>query len=110
MIRILAVYPNDAGSRFDGDYYRHRHAPFACRLLAPFGLDSVRTVLGEAALDGTSPAYWAVSEMLFATRAAFDEAMAQCGAALFADLPNYTTVTPVLQVGTLAEEDIKEGA
>lgn len=110
MIRILAVYPNEAGSHFDADYYRNGHEPFARRLLAPLGLQGLRTTLGETALDGTPPPYWAVSEMLFATRGAFDAAIAQCGDALFADLPNYTNVAPVLQVSILADEKIIKGA
>lgn len=110
MIRILAVYPNEAESHFDADYYRHRHEPFATGLLAPLGLRGLRTTLGETALDGAAPPYWAVSEMLFATRTDFDAAIAQCGADLFADLPNYTNVAPVLQVSTLANETILEGA
>lgn len=97
MIRIVAIYPNTADSRFDGDYYVDRHAPFARGLLEPHGLLDLSSSLGLAALDGTAPPYWAISEMAFPSRETFDTAMAACGAALFADIPNYTNVTPVLQ-------------
>lgn len=95
---ISAVYPNTPGSRFDAAWYVDRHTPFATGLLAPLGLQRLTTTLGLAGLDGGEPPYWAISEMVFASRAQFDAAMAACGEQLFADIPNYTTVTPVLQV------------
>ncbi len=97
MITISAVYPNRAGSRFDVDYYRERHAPFAQALLAPHGLVGLRISQGASGLDGAHPAFWMISEMRFASREAFDRAIATCGAALFADAPNYTDVEPILQ-------------
>lgn len=101
MICVLAIYPNRAGSRFDRAYYADRHAAFARGLLAPYGLAGLRITLGETALDGGPPPFWAVSEMHFPDRAAFDAAMAACGAALFADAVHYTDVEPVLQLATI---------
>lgn len=102
MLCITAIYPNDPGSRFDADYYRTSHAETARALLAPHGLTTIRTTIGAAALDGSPPPFWAVSEMHFTSRAAFDAGIAAEGAALFADIPNYTNVTPILQVSELA--------
>ena len=104
MIRISALYPNEAGSRFDADYYRDHHEPFAAGILGPFGLVEIRSAAGVANLDGTPPAFWAISEMVFESRARFDEAMANCGERLFADTANYTTVAPVLQISRLASD------
>lgn len=103
MIRIAAIYPNAPGSRFDGEYYTVRHTAFARGLLEPHGLIGISTSLGETALDGSPPPYWAISEMVFPSRPAFDEAIAACGEALFADIPNYTSVTPVLQICRAAD-------
>jgi uncharacterized protein (TIGR02118 family) len=98
MICILAIYPNRAGSRFDSVYYRDSHAPFALRLLTPHGLVGLRISEGVAGLDGSPPPFWMVSNMRFTSREAFDRAMQTCGAALFADAPNYTDVEPILQL------------
>lgn len=95
---VTALYPNEPGSRFDADYYRDRHTPFASSLLAPYGLVRIGSSLGVASVDGGAPAFWAVSEMEFESRERFDAAMAACGEQLFADIVNYTTVTPVLQI------------
>jgi len=101
MIRISALYPNEAGSHFDAADYVGRHEPLAREMLSPHGLLEIRSTTGIANLDGTPPAYWAISELIFASRADFDAALANCGEAIFADVPNYTSVTPILQVSTM---------
>jgi uncharacterized protein (TIGR02118 family) len=102
MIRISALYPNEAGSRFDALDYITRHEPLARKMLEPHGLLEIRSTTGVANLDGSPPAFWAVSELVFTSRTHFDAAMAACGEAIFADIPNYTSVTPVLQISTMA--------
>ena len=101
MICVSALYPNTRGSRFDETYYTTRHTEFAARLLTPHGLLALRIAVGLHDLAGGPPAFWAVSEMHFSSREAFDEAIEQCGAALFEDAKNYTDVNPVLQVSRL---------
>jgi uncharacterized protein (TIGR02118 family) len=101
VIRITALYPNTPGSRFDADYYLDKHSRYAIQLLSPHGLRSIRTTTGTASLDGSPPPFWTISEMIFDSRGAFDAAMAECGATLFADLPNYTDSTPVMQLSEL---------
>ena len=102
MICVSAIYSNATGTRFDGEYYIKKHAPMAKAMMSPLGLREIRTMLGIEALDGSEAPYWAVSEMSFDTREEFDAAMEACGEALFADLPNYTNATPVLQISQLA--------
>jgi uncharacterized protein (TIGR02118 family) len=101
MFRVSALYVNGSGSRFDAAYYREKHEPFATGLLKPFGLREIRTTIGLSAIDGAPPPFWAISEMVFGSREEFDAAMATCGERLFADIPNYTNVTPELQVSQL---------
>lgn len=103
MICISAIYANSPGSRFDARDYVDRHRPLAESLLRPHGLHSIRASLGIAALDGGPAPFWAISEMIFASRDAFDAAMAACGATLFADALSYTDVTPTLQLSSWAD-------
>jgi uncharacterized protein (TIGR02118 family) len=105
MIRISAIYPNEAGSRFDSADYLGRHEPLARSLLGPHGLLEIRSTVGVASLDGTPPAYWAISELFFTSRGQFDAAIAECGEAVFADIPNYTSVTPILQISTMVGDE-----
>lgn len=102
MLCITAIYPNDPDSRFDSGYYLTSHTARAKALLSPHGLQAIRTTIGIAGLDGSPPPFWAVSEMHFTSRADFDAAITAGGDALFADIPNYTDVTPTLQVSELA--------
>jgi uncharacterized protein (TIGR02118 family) len=104
MLLISALYPNEPGSRFDAAYYQGPHEAFAVSLLGPHGLTGIRSTVGSANLDGTPPAFWAISEMTFTSRAHFDAAMAACGEQIFADIPNYTNVTPVLQVSRMGDD------
>jgi uncharacterized protein (TIGR02118 family) len=103
MLRVSAIYPNLPGSHFDGDDYVGRHAPFARALLGPHGLRDLRITIGTAALDGTPPPYWALSELIFDDRDSFDRAMGICGATLMGDAPRYTNVDPVLQISSLID-------
>jgi uncharacterized protein (TIGR02118 family) len=103
MIVVSAVYPNNAGSRFDPAYYLESHAAFANRLLRPYGLTALRLTTGSETLDGQAPPFWAIAEMHFESRAALDRAIAECGDALFADVANYTDATPILQISILAD-------
>ncbi len=103
MFCVSALYPNTPGSRFDAAYYVGPHTALARRLLGPGGLTDIRVTIGNAALDGAAPPYWVISEMHFTSRSAFDATMGEHGAALFADAADYTDVTPVLQVSTLAD-------
>lgn len=105
MLRVSALYPNTAGSHFDGAYYVASHTPFALELLGPHGLKDIRVTLGLAGMDGGSPPFWAISELIFDSRADFDAAMRTCGAALFADAANYTDTTPVLQISSMPDAD-----
>lgn len=103
MLRVSAIYPNLPGSHFNGGDYVDRHAPFARKLLEPHGLRELRITLGTAALDGTAPSYWALSELIFDDRDSFDRAMGICGVALMGDAPRYTNVDPVLQISSLID-------
>jgi uncharacterized protein (TIGR02118 family) len=107
VLRISAVYPNSPGSRFDRDYYVDKHTPFAQGLLSPHGPDCLRTTLGINGMSDSLPPFWAKSEMVFTSRAAFDAAVTQCGEALFADISNYTDVSPVLQISSLCGDVTK---
>ena len=102
MLCVSAIYPNDGSGRFDAVYYLGAHTELANRLLRPAGMIAIRATIGEHSLDGLPPPFFAISELHFPDRATFDAAMAEHGAAVFADAANYTNVSPVLQVSTIA--------
>ena len=90
MIKLTVLYPATDGATFDHDYYRDHHVPLACRT---WGLDGAEVDRG---LDGP---YVAAVHFRFPSMAAMQEALAAPGtAAVNADVANYTTITPVMQV------------
>ena len=100
MVRISILYPNTKGSRFDMDYYLRTHMPRSIELLraAPgFKGVSVEQGLSGAAPD-TPPAYVAMCHFLFESADAFVAAFMPNAAELQGDIPNYTDVTPTIQI------------
>jgi uncharacterized protein (TIGR02118 family) len=95
MFRVVGAYVGAPGDRFDLDYYLTRHVAVAHDLLDRHGLHAVRVLSGFQ--DGPGPGLKVVSEMVFASREGFEAGIAESGAALFADLKNFTDLTPMLQ-------------
>ena len=104
MIRVSAIYLEQEGSHFDFDYYLGSHTAFARRILAPYGLTEIRTLRGIASLDGASPSAPIIAEMVFTDRESFDRGLAAIGGDLFADIQNYTNLTPTLQISELVAD------
>lgn len=97
MIRVSVLYPETEGASFDHDYYRDAHVPLCVR---NWGLDGAEVDQG---LDGP---YVAAVHFRFASPEAMQEAMGSAGTAeIQADVANYTTITPVLQVSEIISAD-----
>jgi len=95
MIRLSVLYPASEGASFDHEYYREKHIPLAMRI---WGLES-------AAIDrGVDGPYVAAVHVTFESLDAMQQAMAVEGTAdVLADIPNYTSITPVLQTSEIVE-------
>jgi uncharacterized protein (TIGR02118 family) len=93
MIRLSVFYPSTEGATFDHDYYRDHHVPLA---LKTWGLDG-------AEIDrGVNGPYVAAVHFRFDSQEAVAAAMkAEGTGAVMADVPNYTTITPVMQTSEI---------
>ena len=92
MIRLSVFYPSSDGASFDHDYYRDKHVPLAVKT---WGLDSSAATI-EKGVDGP---YVAAVHFAFESMDAFGAAMGSPDtAAVQADVANYTTITPVMQI------------
>jgi uncharacterized protein (TIGR02118 family) len=93
MIRVSVLYPATEGARFDHDYYRDSHVPLAVRTWNPASVEI------DKGVDGP---YVAAVHLTFDSLEAMQQAMAAEGsAAVRADVPNYTTITPIRQVSEI---------
>ncbi len=93
MIRLSVLYPKTEGASFDHDYYRNSHVPLALRT---WGLSSAEIDKG---IDGP---YEAAVHFTFDSLEAMGAAMGNPDtAAVQADVPNYTTITPLMQISEI---------
>lgn len=96
MIRVHIFYP--PSSRFDMAYYCERHMPMVqARIGAACTGFTVDAGMAGGA-PGSSPPYAAVGALTITSIEAFGAAMAQHGAEIMGDVPNYTDAQPVLQI------------
>lgn len=90
MIKLSVLYPKTDGATFDHDYYKNSHVPLC---LKAWGVESAEVQKG---IDGP---YEAAVHIPFESTDAMGAAMASEGTAeVMADVANYTTIAPVMQV------------
>jgi uncharacterized protein (TIGR02118 family) len=102
MIRVCVMYPSGDGKKFDHDYYVNKHMPLVHRRLDSLGL--VRTEVDKGVAGGApgAPApYAAVGYVYFNSIVEFQAAMKPHGKELFDDLPNFTNITPQVQISEI---------
>ena len=98
-ITVTVMYPNDEGSKFDMDYYLGTHGPLVHKNWDDKGLNSLKVIKGLATPDPkTPPPYQVVAILDFESLEAFQGAVAAGGAEVMGDIPNFTDVTPVVQI------------
>jgi uncharacterized protein (TIGR02118 family) len=96
MVKLSVMYPNQPDARFDNEYYLHTHMPMVARVLGPLMKRGV-VDRGLPTPEGPAP-YLYVAHLFFESMENFQAAMAQHGATLQADIPNYTDIRPVIQL------------
>jgi uncharacterized protein (TIGR02118 family) len=101
MIKVTFLYPNHPGSRFNADYYIDVHMPLAIKLLGP-ALKAVSAEIGlSGAMPGSQAPNAAMASFTFESVEAFTAAVMPHYAELQADIPNYTDISPVVQISEI---------
>jgi len=98
MIKVSVLYPYSGGSKFDMAYYLQKHMPMVRQKLgtACKGISVEQGLAGEAA--GAPPTYVAMGHLLFDSAEAFQAAFSPHAEEIMADIPNYTTIQPLIQI------------
>lgn len=99
MIRVSVMYPNGKGRRFDLDYYVHKHMAMVHKFLDSAGL--VKAEVDKAA-DPNSP-FMAMGHLYFRTMEEFQTGFFAHAAEMTADIPNFTDVTPQVQISEIVK-------
>ena len=95
MIAVTILYPQTDDSSFDMDYYTSTHMPMLAEALG----DDCHGWGAATINDGK----WAAMGWAVATSAdTFNAAMAEHGAKIMGDVPNYTNVRPEMLIGEIA--------
>ncbi|HML27383.1 MAG TPA: EthD family reductase [Hyphomicrobium sp.] len=98
MIKVSVLYPNQPNARFNHEYYRDKHMPMvkqkmgdACKY---YTVD--KGIAGAA--PGTPPKYIGMCHIFCDSVEAFQEGFGPHAKEIMADIPNYTDLTPVIQI------------
>lgn len=98
MIQVSVMYPYQDDARFDMDYYTGVHMPLVRKLTG----QACRGVAVQRGLSGpqphSKPTYVALGHLYFDSVPAFEQAFAPHAAQIMADIPNFTNLTPAIQI------------
>lgn len=100
MICVSSLYPKQADTRFDWEYYRTQHMPRSIAWLS--AAPGFRAVSVERGVDVEFPPipalYVAMCHYYFDSLEAFLAAFQPHADALQADIANYTNVRPIIHI------------
>jgi uncharacterized protein (TIGR02118 family) len=98
MIVVSVMYPATANARFDLQYYREKHMTLVGERWGKMGLREAKVLQGVGAPEGGAATYSVIALLTFDSADALQQAMAQHGKEIVGDVPNFTNVTPIIQV------------
>jgi uncharacterized protein (TIGR02118 family) len=98
MIKVSVMYPNNPGARFDHAYYRDKHMPMVAAKMGA----RCKSYTVDKGLAGDAPetpaTYVGMCHIFCDSVEDFQAGFGPHAAEIRADIPNYTDITPVLQV------------
>ena len=104
MIKVSVMYPNIPGARFDHSYYRDSHMPLVkAKLGAACLYYTIEKGLAGAA-PGTAATYVAMCHFFCESIESFQSAFGPHAQEIMGDIPNYTDLSPVLQISEVVVE------
>jgi uncharacterized protein (TIGR02118 family) len=96
MIRVTVNYPTTEGASFDHEYYKSTHVPLC--------LASWPAVKSSSIDKGVNGPNVAAVHFTFDSMEAFQSALgSEATAAVMADVANYTTIAPVMQISEIVQ-------
>ena len=101
MINVAVQYPRTEGARFDMDYYVTKHIPM-CQERCGDALKGATILEGlSGGMSGKPASNVAVGTLTFDSIDAFQAAMGPHMGEIMGDIPNYTDITPVLEISEI---------
>ena len=98
MIKVSVMYPYSEGKGFDMKYYCAKHMPMVNQKLGS-ACKSIAVEPGIAGgAPGTPPTYVAMGHIYCESVEAFEAAFGPHTAEIIADIPNFTSIQPIIQI------------
>jgi uncharacterized protein (TIGR02118 family) len=98
MIKGSVMYPNTPGARFDHQYYKDKHMPMVKSKMG----DSCTRYTVDRGIAGGAPGapaiYVGMCHIFCNSMEAFQAGFGPHAKEIMADIPNYTDLTPVIQI------------
>ena len=98
MIKVSVMYANTPGCKFDHDYYANKHMPMVKNKLG----SACKSYTVDKGIAGGAPgepaAYVAMCHIFCDSVDAFQAAFGPNAQEIMADIPNYTDLTPQIQI------------
>lgn len=102
MVRMSVMYPAGEGKKFDLDYYKNKHMPLVKTRWGGMGLVRYEVDKGLAGGAPGAPApFVCVGHVYFDSLVDLQKAASAHGKELFADVPNFTNITPQVQISEI---------
>jgi uncharacterized protein (TIGR02118 family) len=102
MVIVNVMYPASVGAKFDMDYYRKTHIPLV-RARWNGVLRDLKILTGAGTPSGGPSTYSVIALLTFDSAADFDQAVVRHGAEIIGDIPNFSSVQPVIQVNDVLD-------
>ena len=104
MIRVSVMYPNTPGARFNHEYYRDKHMPLLKKRMG----DSCLYYSVDKGLAGGAPGapatYIGMCHFFCDSVESFQAGFGPHAQEIMGDIPNYTDLTPVVQISEVVVE------
>lgn len=91
---VTIMYPNKEDAIFNFDYYLNQHMPQTAKFLG----NNIEIRKGSSSPDGGAAPFICICTIRIKSLEEFIATMTNEGAALIADVPNYTNIEPVIQI------------
>ena len=101
MVKVTVFYPNDDGNKFDMNYYLGTHIPLVRKLLGAACTNAAVDHGIAGGTPGSKAPYIAIGHLFFNTDGDFISSFTPNANEIMSDIPNYTNVTPVVQVNEI---------
>jgi uncharacterized protein (TIGR02118 family) len=98
LIKVSVLYPNKPDCKFDMNYYVSQHMPMVQQKLGA----ACKSMAVEQGIAGGAPGapatYVAMGHLYFDSADSFQTAFTPHAQAIMGDIPNYTSIEPIIQI------------